>query len=679
MRKLLSMIFMLILSALLLANLTITGVNVKDYPKVVIYAHIDVPDPDSAIYTVYEDSGKSFTASLQDFKTLSRKPKVDFIFVFDITGSMEEEIEGVKEKAKDFADFVRSAGFDCRFSLVTFKDRVIKGNYGFTSNVYEFKRWLSSLSAKGGGDMPEAALDALVYAMRLPVRKDAQKVLILITDAPYHYRGDGSHFSKYTKEDVRKMLEKAGFTLYSVSPPTRDYKSLVEGFGKVFDIHSSSGFKSIIDKVAKTFLSQIALVYVTEEREGGSRVSFRVKADYSGSEGKGVYQGRGEYKVPPRPRIEELTITQEGCGFIDPSKPEAQAILLAREAAILDAKRSILEILNKVHVDKETTVSNAMASDEFLKTQVEGLVMGGEVIEENLDETFGQYCVKVRVNLKKIFDDILKTPVYQPIWQNRIVVARGVVVINKNLKPAGRAILMARRGAIAEAQAKLLEAIKGVHINASTTVKDKMTENVQIVAKVEGVLRGAVIIDEMKEHMSLNEICSKGYYWVTMAVAMDEEGFKYLLEKYGQGGGGSLADALELIKSKPSEKPETPPSPEKPSITFSWFIIDASGLRVMPTFEGYTLYSKDGKMVFSPSMCKGKIPMDYSITIENASKKAGGKPFIVKALEVNVKEGKIILDADYDTLHSVLIEEGLGTSAKITVVTDKLEAIAKGW
>ncbi len=672
MRRLL-LFLALFVSIAAFAGITVTGVDVTDYPKVVVYAHIDVPDPESAEYTVYED-GKAFAATLQDFKTLSRKPKVDFIFVFDITGSMEDEIEGVKEKAKQFADTVGRAGFDYRFSLVTFKDRVFKGDYGFTSDVYTFKRWLSSLEAEGGGDTPEAALDALAYAMRLPVRRDAQRILVLITDAPYHHRVDGSGFSKYTASDIREMLRRLGFTIYSVSPKSSEYESLVRGFGKVFDIHSREGFGSIIDAIASTFVSQIALVYITDEREGGSKVKFKVDVAYSGSKGRGHFEGWGSYEVPPRPKIEKLTITQEGYGVVDPTKQEEQAILLAREAAILDAKRSILEALGRVYIDKEMTVRDAMVENEDLASAIQGAIAGGQVVDEGYDEMFGIYHVKVRVDLERVFDNILKTSTYRPIWRNKIVVARGVVVINKKIRPMGRAILMARRGAIAEAQAKLLEAVKGVHIDARTTVKDKMTESVEITARVEGILRGAIVIDEMKNHMSMSEIWDKGYYWVSMAVALDERGLQYLLEKYGQSGAGDLAVALQIPKGTP-KLVEPPSKPKK--VEFTWLIIDAKGFKVVPTFKGYYIYSKDGRLVFDPSMSKAAMAMDYRMMMEIAEKKAGGKPMIVKVLQVDLDNEKIVLDADYDTLYSLLIEKGLGYSGSITVVTDKLGAMAR--
>lgn len=666
-KKLAFFVFALLIASAVFPYVRVTGVNVSSYPQVYIYATMDVPDPENANYYVIEN-GEKFDAALSDVKATMKNPSVDFIVVFDITGSMDNEIRGVKRKISDFVDRVKNAGFDYRLSLVTFKDRVVKGNYGFTSNVEVFKSWLSSLSASGGGDDPESALDALMYAMRLPARREALKVLILVTDAPYHYKGDGSGFSKYNVDDVRNMMGKFGFIIYSISPTSPEYKKLVSGFGNVFDIHSSGGISSILDKIAKEITSQIAIVYKTKERDADQKVDFKLEVDYNGEKGSNVYTDFGSYIVPPRPKVENLTITAEGQAFVDPEKPEAQAILMAKEAAILDAKRLILESLDKVKIDKETTIKDTMMTNEELKTQVNGVISGGEVIYEDYNEEWGVYTVKVKADLQRIYDKILHTTKYIPKWDKRIVIARGVVAINKKVKPAGRAALLARRGAIAEAQANLLAMIKGIHIDANTTVKDKITESVNLTSRLEGVLRGAIVIDEMKNHMSLREIIKKGYYWVSMAAPVDSKGFQYLLKKYGQkvSGGETVLSAIEGTSTKPAPKPSTTKKKSK------WLIIDASGLKIVLTLHGYTLCSKDGKVVFTPSIKSDEMPMDMLISLSDALNEHPNA-VVYKAIKVDIIDAKVFVDADYETLKRLIYDQGVGDSGSITIVSEKLK------
>ena len=64
-----------------------------------------------------------------------------------------------------------------------------------------------------------------------------------------------------------------------------------------------------------------------------------------------------------------------------------------------------------------------------------------------------------------------------------------------DVQTLGQARLMAKRAAEADANRQLLEAAKGVHITSNTTVEDFMTKNDYISSRVEGVIRGAQVID----------------------------------------------------------------------------------------------------------------------------------------------------------------------------------------
>ena len=51
---------------------------------------------------------------------------------------------------------------------------------------------LSKLTARGGGDGPEAQTAALDKALNVEWRKDAAKIVVLITDAPPHGIGEAN-------------------------------------------------------------------------------------------------------------------------------------------------------------------------------------------------------------------------------------------------------------------------------------------------------------------------------------------------------------------------------------------------------------------------------------------------------------------------------------------------------
>jgi len=111
--------------------------------------------------------------------------KADIIFVLDVTGSMTDEIQGVKENIVEFCDSLSYQGIDFRLGMVTFLDE-IENIYDFTSNVQLFQQYVNQQYAHGGGDLPENSLEALMEACQFDFRPAANRVFIWITDATYH-------------------------------------------------------------------------------------------------------------------------------------------------------------------------------------------------------------------------------------------------------------------------------------------------------------------------------------------------------------------------------------------------------------------------------------------------------------------------------------------------------------
>ena len=144
--------------------------------------------------------------------------KLDLAIVFDDTGSMVGEISAMKSKVKDLTDTIKASRIDANYSLVSFKDSVsVKTKWTRDPDV--FKKQINSLQSSGGDDEPEFSLDAIESILSMGFRQDAQKVILVITDAHAHYRNDSSKvFSKYTKDEVEKNLKDSGAIFIPVSP-----------------------------------------------------------------------------------------------------------------------------------------------------------------------------------------------------------------------------------------------------------------------------------------------------------------------------------------------------------------------------------------------------------------------------------------------------------------------------
>ncbi len=177
----------------------------------------------------------------------------DVVFVFDTTSSMGEEISGALQASGQFADVLHGMGVDCRFGLVTFGDKVRsvhEADGRLTPSVTELEAWLSLQRPIGGEDQPENQLEALLVASRFDFRPKAHKVLILITDAPFHDKNDGTGICNHSLQEVEAVLQRRGLVCFVVGVPLEGYLHLAESTGgQFFDIHSTRNFGELLVKL----------------------------------------------------------------------------------------------------------------------------------------------------------------------------------------------------------------------------------------------------------------------------------------------------------------------------------------------------------------------------------------------------------------------------------------------
>ena len=167
--------------------------------------------------------------------------KADVVFLIDNTGSMTDKIQHVNDNLFSFANSLSNC--NVQYSVISYGD-ISEGAsqiFPFTSDVNTVKSNIVSMNRTGGGDGPESALEGIRDAIRYlgtNGRSDATKQIILITDANYHYSGDGSQ-SALTKEGVAALVQGSGVTLSSVIPlwAQSNYDTLTNG--KMLNIHDN--------------------------------------------------------------------------------------------------------------------------------------------------------------------------------------------------------------------------------------------------------------------------------------------------------------------------------------------------------------------------------------------------------------------------------------------------------
>lgn len=89
-----------------------------------------------------------------------------------------------------------------------------------------------------------------------------------------------------------------------------------------------------------------------------------------------------------------LTVT--ATGYSAPYNYQEQ--VFAQRVATVAAQRNLLEIINGVQIDSETTIENLYLASDVIKTNVNGLLKGATIVEEGQTAN-GAYYVKMQVPL----------------------------------------------------------------------------------------------------------------------------------------------------------------------------------------------------------------------------------------------------------------------------------------
>jgi hypothetical protein len=115
---------------------------------------------------------------------------VDIVICLDTTGSMGRYIDGVRRMLMPLIRRTVSQFEDFRVGMVLFRDYppdlYITRIMSFTRDFHFFQRYLNSVVAWGGGDIPEAVYEALYDgADKFPWAAES-RIMLLVGDAPPH-------------------------------------------------------------------------------------------------------------------------------------------------------------------------------------------------------------------------------------------------------------------------------------------------------------------------------------------------------------------------------------------------------------------------------------------------------------------------------------------------------------
>lgn len=122
--------------------------------------------------------------------TRLKRDGLDIVITFDSTGSMQGEIDQVKNQIERIGSVLYQLVPKTRISICTYRDEsdlyVVKG-LPLTENLDEVVEYLSDIQAGGGGDEPEAVNHGLKWSIeKNRFRRRARKIILVFGDAPPH-------------------------------------------------------------------------------------------------------------------------------------------------------------------------------------------------------------------------------------------------------------------------------------------------------------------------------------------------------------------------------------------------------------------------------------------------------------------------------------------------------------
>jgi hypothetical protein len=219
-------------------------------------------------------------------------------------------------------------------------------------------------------------------------------------------------------------------------------------------------------------------------------------------------------------------------------------------------------------------------------------------------------------------------------------------------KPQARP--MALRAAKVDAYRNLLEATKGVRVDSTTVVKDFTVDSDVINAQVEGVVKGAKVMNQ--------EYLSDGTVEVTLRMPLAGSFSQIIIPK-----------ALE-------KKPEAPPPavPAPTGVVYTGMVVDARGLQARPAMSPKIL-DENGKEVYGSvnvdreyAVQQGMSGYARDLTAAQSNQRVTNNPVSVKGIKTEGpgRSDIIISNADAEKIRGAADNLSFLKKCRVMIVLD---------
>ena len=246
------------------------------------------------------------------------------------------------------------------------------------------------------------------------------------------------------------------------------------------------------------------------------------------------------------------------------------------------------------------------------------------------------------------------TPNGRADWTTGMVTAKGIGIPPKNPVSALQAKEMAKSAAWAVALRNLLEVVKGVRIDSTTTIDNFILKNDEVRTRVEGMVRGAKLVKEQE--------MPDGSFETTVEMKLT----------------GDLSGVV-LPKSSPRTHPlpqYTKTVPVLKPYTYTGLVVDARGTGAQTALAPRIL-NEQGDEAYSVAYVEQRDVAEQGIAIyvpdlpsAQANPRVTSTPLLVKALRStgNNHTDLVVSDADVQTIHGIPEHFKFLKQAKVLVI-----------
>ena len=236
-------------------------------------------------------------------------------------------------------------------------------------------------------------------------------------------------------------------------------------------------------------------------------------------------------------------------------------------------------------------------------------------------------------------------------WTSDVATATGMGGPSSQPATLVQTRAMAERDAQVVAYRNLLEAVKSVRVDASTTIEKFIATSDVIKTQVTNIIQGAMIMD--KKYMS------DGSVEVTIGMRLT----------------GALAEAI-LPKTAPA--PVATSAGDTTGQIYTGLIVDARGRGVRPAMAPKIL-SEDGKEIYGLAYIKrewavreGMAVYMKDLAIAQANERVKDKPFVAKAVGVSgeARVDMVISNADASVIQGAAANLSVLEKCKVIILID---------